>query len=79
MIELLSTSEMAEADRLAIAQGRPGMELMENAGKAVARNVVLRHPPGTRVVVLAGPGNNGGDGYVAARHLQERGYRARVL
>jgi ADP-dependent NAD(P)H-hydrate dehydratase / NAD(P)H-hydrate epimerase len=79
MIELLSTSEMAEADRLAIAQGRPGMELMENAGKAVARNVVLRHPPGTRVVVVAGPGNNGGDGFVAARHLQERGYRARVL
>ena len=52
---------------------------MENAGRAVADNVARRHPPGTRVAIAAGPGNNGGDGLVAARLLRERGYRVRVL
>jgi ADP-dependent NAD(P)H-hydrate dehydratase / NAD(P)H-hydrate epimerase len=79
MIELLTTAEMAEADRLAIAGGTPGIALMENAGRAVADSVCARHPPGAQVAVVAGPGNNGGDGFVAARVLAERGYRARVL
>jgi hydroxyethylthiazole kinase-like uncharacterized protein yjeF len=79
MLELLTTDEMAQADRLAIAGGHPGAELMENAGRAVAANVARRHPPGTEVVVLAGPGNNGGDGFVAARYLRERSYRVRLL
>src|ERR1700730_7367544 len=60
--ELLSNEEMAEADRLAIAAGIPGIELMENAGRAVADAVALRQPLGTSIVVVAGPGNNGGDG-----------------
>ena len=79
MNELLTTSEMAEADRLAVKHGHRAAELMENAGKAVAASVVRRHPIGTRVVIVAGPGNNGGDGFVAARHLHGRGYRVRVL
>jgi hydroxyethylthiazole kinase-like uncharacterized protein yjeF len=79
MIELLSNSEMAEADRLTIAGGVPGLALMERAGRAVADTVATRHPLGTRIVVVAGPGNNGGDGFVAARVLAERGYPARVL
>jgi ADP-dependent NAD(P)H-hydrate dehydratase / NAD(P)H-hydrate epimerase len=79
MTELLTTAEMAEADRLTIAGGIAGIDLMENAGCAVADNVARRHPPGTRIVVVAGMGNNGGDGLIAARLLRERGYRVRVL
>jgi hydroxyethylthiazole kinase-like uncharacterized protein yjeF len=79
MNELLSNEEMAEADRLAIAAGIPGIELMENAGRAVAERVAARHQLGTEITVVAGPGNNGGDGLVAARILSERGYNVRVL
>ncbi len=77
MIELLANQEMREADRLAIAGGISGIRLMENAGRAVA-DAVARRPLGTRVVVVAGPGNNGGDGFVAARLLAERGFPVRV-
>jgi ADP-dependent NAD(P)H-hydrate dehydratase / NAD(P)H-hydrate epimerase len=79
MIELLTPEEMARADRFAIASGIPGMALMERAGLAVADAVTSARPAGSRVVVVAGPGNNGGDGFVAARILSERGYAVRVL
>lgn len=79
MIELLTTKEMGEADRLAIGSGSAGIDLMERAGQAVADAVTLAHPSRGRVVVIAGPGNNGGDGFIAARLLRERGYTVRVL
>jgi hydroxyethylthiazole kinase-like uncharacterized protein yjeF len=79
MFELLSNTEMASADRLTIAGGMPGIELMERAGKAVADAVAARHAVRDRLVVIAGPGNNGGDGFVAARILAGRGYQVRVL
>src|SRR5436305_6905965 len=78
MIELLTPGEMVECDRLTIAGGTPGIALMEKAGRAVA-DAVARQPLGTRVVVVAGPGNNGGDGFIAARILAERGYPLRMM
>jgi ADP-dependent NAD(P)H-hydrate dehydratase / NAD(P)H-hydrate epimerase len=79
MFELLTTAEMGQADRLAIAGGIAGIELMERAGRAVADAVAAHYPRGQRVTVVAGPGNNGGDGFVAARHLAEQGYRVTVM
>jgi hydroxyethylthiazole kinase-like uncharacterized protein yjeF len=78
MLELLTTAEMSEADRRTIAGGVSGPVLMEAAGAAVARTVMARQPPGSRVAVVAGAGNNGGDGFVAARHLKMAGYRVSV-
>jgi ADP-dependent NAD(P)H-hydrate dehydratase / NAD(P)H-hydrate epimerase len=79
MIEILTNAEMAQADRLAIGGGVSGIALMESAGAAVAETVVARRSAGCRVVVVAGPGNNGGDGFVAARLLAARGYKLDVL
>jgi hydroxyethylthiazole kinase-like uncharacterized protein yjeF len=80
MIELLTSAEMAAADRLAIAAGTAGIALMENAGRAVADTVVRTPPPSpSSICVVAGPGNNGGDGFVCARILAERGYPVRLL
>ena len=78
MLELLTAEEMACADRLTIEGDVPGATLMENAGRAVADEVSRRFPDAGPVAVLCGPGNNGGDGFVAARHLKERGYTVRL-
>lgn len=78
MSELLTPEEMGRADRFAIAQGTPGAVLMDHAGKGVAKAVMDRHRPGARVLVVAGPGNNGGDGFVAATALRQSGCQVRV-
>lgn len=74
-LELLSVAQMGEADQRAIASGIPGVELMEAAGRAVADAARRAHEVagGGSIVVLCGSGNNGGDGFVAARVLAQQG------
>ncbi|MDQ3879918.1 MAG: hypothetical protein M3295_02405, partial [Chloroflexota bacterium] len=82
---VIGAAEMAEIDRNAEALGLPTVALMENAGRAVAEVSAVelaRVATGVtapHVVVLCGPGNNGGDGLVAARHLAGGGHRVSVV
>lgn len=82
MRPVLTARQMAACDRQAIEQyGIPGVVLMENAGRGVVRvaEQLLGTTCGKRVAIFCGKGNNGGDGFVAARHLVNGGAEVRVL
>src|SRR5579864_7900893 len=77
-MEVLTTAEMERADRLAIAAGTPGFALMLSAGQAVAEaasDLVEEGP----ILLVCGPGNNGGDGFVAAAELAAQGRDVSVI
>jgi ADP-dependent NAD(P)H-hydrate dehydratase / NAD(P)H-hydrate epimerase len=79
-MKILTAKEMREVDRLTIERfGVPSTTLMENAGSAVARFVLREFPDRRSITVLCGKGNNGGDGFVAARLLAEAGCMVAVL
>lgn len=76
----LARDEVRALDRRAIEQhGVPGVVLMENAGRGASELAVRLWPAARRVAILCGPGNNGGDGFVIARHLELAGREVRVL
>ena len=77
-MEVLTTAEMERADRLTIAAGTPGFALMLSAGQAVAEAAMELVEQGP-IVVVAGRGNNGGDGFVAAAELAARGREVSVI
>ncbi len=79
-MKIVTAAEMREIDRLSSERfGVPSLTLMENAGTAVADFVVSHYPDARRIAVICGKGNNGGDGFVAARKLQECGREVRLL
>jgi ADP-dependent NAD(P)H-hydrate dehydratase / NAD(P)H-hydrate epimerase len=77
-MEVLTTAEMERAERLTIAEGTPGFALMLSAGQAVAEAAMDLVEEGP-IVVVAGRGNNGGDGFVAAAELAARGREVSVI
>jgi hydroxyethylthiazole kinase-like uncharacterized protein yjeF len=77
-MDVLTTTEMERADRLTIAAGTPGFALMMSAGQAVAEAAMALVEEGP-IVVVAGRGNNGGDGFVAAAELAARGREVSVI
>ena len=79
-MKIVSAAEMREIDRATSERfGVPSLTLMENAGAAVAEHVLTHHGAVRRVVVVCGKGNNGGDGFVAARRLHQRGKTVQVF
>ena len=74
--------QMGQADRAAATHGHSGPALMAAAGRAVARSISRycgkQYGGPCRVLILAGPGNNGGDGYIAAKLLRQQGWPVRV-
>src|SRR5579864_5112067 len=79
-MKIVTASEMREIDRVTSEQfGVPSLTLMENAGTAVADFAAAQWPTAKRIGVVCGRGNNGGDGFVAARKLKEAGREVYVL
>ena len=78
-MRILTATEMAETDRRTMRSGIPLYELMEAAGAAVASFCMRQYPKATKVMLICGKGNNGGDGFVAARLLAGAGIGVRVM
>ena len=81
-MKILTAEQMREADRVTAERyGIPTLQLMENAGAAIADYICIAYPDlsARNVLILCGKGNNGGDGLVVARRLRQRGVSPRVI
>ncbi|MEM6470027.1 MAG: NAD(P)H-hydrate epimerase [Planctomycetota bacterium] len=75
----MKREQVRKVDQIAINEfGIPGVVLMENAGRNAATVIHELYPHAKKVAILCGPGNNGGDGYVIARHLELKGHDIRI-
>ena len=79
MMKIYTAAEMREHEQMAVDKGTTFEQLMENAGRAAAADLLRRRPQAGRVLIVCGKGNNGGDGLVMARILQAHGWRADIL
>src|SRR6202049_5064865 len=79
-MKIVTAAEMRAIDRATSERfGVPSLTLMENAGSAVASHVLAHYPAAHKIVIFCGKGNNGGDGFVAARHLHQEGKTVQVI
>mgnify|MGYP000545342748 CR=1 FL=1 len=79
-MKLFTAEQMRFLDRISIEKiGIPGVVLMENAGRSVAELISKKYSSDQKVYIFCGPGNNGGDGFVVARHLFNKGYKVKVF
>src|SRR5438552_2154827 len=79
-MKIVTAAEMRAIDRATSERfGVPSLTLMENAGSAVAEHVLMHYSVEQKITVLCGKGNNGGDGFVAARVLHEKGRTVQVM
>jgi len=79
MKRIMTVEQMRRADQQTIAEGTPGSVLMERVGRAVGNAILQYRPDSGRIVIVTGSGNNGGDGYVAARVLVEQNMKVTVV
>ena len=78
-MKIYTAAEMRDHEQMAVDKGTTFEQLMENAGRAAAADLLRRRPQAGRVLIVCGKGNNGGDGLVMARILQAHGWRADIL
>ncbi|MBP8785342.1 MAG: NAD(P)H-hydrate epimerase, partial [Synergistaceae bacterium] len=80
MINAYTAADFRQADEIAMTHyGIPGAVLMENAGRGACEVLLKRYPEANDFLILCGPGNNGGDGFVIARHLALNGRRVFII
>ena len=78
-MKIYTAAEMREHEQMAVDKGTTFEQLMENAGRTAAADLLRRRPQAGRVLIVCGKGNNGGDGMVMARIVQAHGWRADIL
>lgn len=78
-VKIYTAAQMRQREQAAVDAGTTFLQLMENAGQAAAANLLRRHPQAERALIVCGKGNNGGDGLVMARVLQQHGWQVDVV
>ena len=77
-MRIISADEMKKLDKETISSGTPSIKLMERAGNGLARIIYERFKD-KKILIFVGKGNNGGDGFVAARKLSEKGIKVKII